>query len=477
MKKTKIIATIWPVTADEKSIISLFENWINVIRFNFSHADYEWTKKVLKIIKKLNKEWKTELSTLLDTKWPEIRTGVVEKPIKIVAWEKYKIYTDKNLVKDNDIFCDYPFLIKDCKIGQKIIIDSGLLQTIVVDITKDYVEIKAENSTELGSRRHINLPWVHLHLPWITPQDEKDIKFALENDFDFIAASFIRNKEWIQKIRKLFEEYDNNYIKLISKIENEEAIENLDEIISLSDWVMVARWDLGIEVPIQKLPIYQSEIVNKSKTLGKFVIIATHLLETMIQNPFPTRAESSDIFNSVLQWPDALMLSWETTTWKFPIESAQMMTKIIKEAEIHSPYTYSQYSNNWLNERNIEKKTLISSWIELWQELQAEALIVMTKTWLLARLTWAFHPNIPVFAFTNSKQSLWIMRLYYGINPIYLKWWDQKDYSKTLDKAISYLLEKEFISKKAKIIAITDLQKWKKEIPVLEIINVKELFL
>jgi pyruvate kinase len=240
---------------------------------------------------------------------------------------------------------------------------------------------------------------------------------------------------------------------------------------------MVARWDLGIEVPIQKLPIYQSEIVNKSKTLGKFVIIATHLLETMIQNPFPTRAESSDIFNSVLQWPDALMLSWETTTWKFPIESAQMMTKIIKEAEIHSPYTYSQYSNNWLNERNIEKKTLISSWIELWQELQAEALIVMTKTWLLARLTWAFHPNIPVFAFTNSKQSLWIMRLYYGINPIYLKWWDQKDYSKTLDKAISYLLEKEFISKKAKIIAITDLQKWKKEIPVLEIINVKELFL
>lgn len=476
MKKTKIIATLWPVTANEKSIIKLYNEWVNVIRFNFSHADYEWTKNIVKLINELNNEWKTELSILLDTKWPEIRSWVVKEKIKIEKWKKYKIFVKEKLAWKNDIYCDYKYLIEDVKKWQKIIIDSWLLQTIVTKVHKNYVEVEAKNSIELGSKRHINLPWVKLKLPGITSQDRKDIEFALENKFDYIAASFIRSKEWIKEIYKLFKKYDNPYIKLISKIENEEAIENLDEIIKHSDWIMVARWDLWIEVPIEKLPVYQDEIVRKSKEYWKFVIIATHLLETMIENPFPTRAESSDVFNSVLKWPDALMLSWETTVWKFPIDSVKMMTKIIKEAEKHITFENIKYSNEGLEQSDIEKKYLISYWVKLWQDIEADALVVMTKSWLLARLTSLYRPTLPVYAFTNYTETVNKMRIYYWITPIHLENWNKENFSETLDNAIKYLLKNKLISKKSKIIAITDLQREHAKIPVIEIINIGDFY-
>ena len=473
MKKTKIIATVGPATNIEDKLIDLYEAGINIIRFNFSHADYDWAIKTANAIKKLNKMWVTNLSLLLDTKWPEIRTGDLDNKIAFYPWDVFKIYVDKEkMTWNNSLFCDYCFLIDDIKIGQNIILDSGLLSTKVVFKNVDFIEVKAENSAVIWSRRHVNLPWLKLKLPGITEKDVMDINFALDNDFDFIAASFIRNKEWIEEIRKLIKDRDNKHIKIISKVENAEAIENIDEIIKFSDGVMVARWDLWIEIPIEKLSVYQRDIVEKSKNLGKFVIIATHLLETMIENQFPTRAETSDVFNSVLQQPDCLMLSWETAVWKYPIEAVKMMVKVTKEAEKYITYDHTNYSDEWLRSKDIDKKLLIRSGIFIGEELGAKALIVLTKTWILARLAAFFRPKIAVYAFTKYEDTVRYINSLFGITPIYLEKRNSDNYQETMDLAINNLLERWDIKKWDRVIAINNI-KWKADdISVMEIINV-----
>jgi len=475
MKKTKIIATVWPATNSEEKLIELYNAWINIIRFNFSHADYEWAKITADLIKRLNKDWTTNLSLLLDTKGPEIRTGSIENKINIKTWDKIRLYVEEAKIEwDTSLFCDYSYLIEDVEIWQEIIIDSWLLNTKVVTKTKDYVEAEAQNWAVIWSRRHINLPWVRLKLPGVTERDIIDINFALDNDFDYIAASFVRNKSWIDDIKELFLKRTNTHIKLISKVENQEAIENIDEIIKYSDWVMVARWDLWVEVPIEKLSVYSREIVEKCKNLWKFVIIATHLLETMIDNPFPTRAETSDVFNSVLLQPDCLMLSWETAIGKYPIDAVKMMVKVTKEAEKFSSYSHRDYSNEWLSERDIEKKLLIKSGIFTWEELEAKALVILTKSGLLANLASAFRPEIKVYAFTKNESSVRIMNSLYWINPVYLEKWSSENYLDTMDSAIKYLTENNLVPKDWKIIAVNDIQRNGKEIPIMEVINIKD---
>lgn len=473
MKKTKIIATIWPATNSKEKLIELYNAWINIIRFNFSHADYEETLKTVNIIKDLNKSWITNLSLLLDTKWPEIRTWDLAEVINFSIWEKFKIYVDKSKLDwEKSIFCDYPYLISDLQVGQTIVIDSGLLNAEVVSKNIDYLELVSKSNAKIWSRRHINLPWIKLRLPSITQKDINDINFALENDFDFIAASFVRNKDCVNEIKDLFRKSENYHIKLISKIENQEWIDNLEEIVKDSHGVMVARWDLWVEVPVEKLSLYQRKIVDISKKYWKFVIIATHLLETMIENQFPTRAETSDIFNSVLQQADCLMLSWETSVWKYPIESVKMMVKVIKEAENHILYTHDDYLNDWLRDEDIEKKVLIRSWIFIWEELNAKALVVITKTWILARLASFFRPKIKVFAFTKFESTSRYINALFWIEPIFHKKRNSENYFETMDWAVNYLIENNLVEKRSKIISINDLKKWKEEISMMEILNV-----
>ncbi len=475
-KKTKIIATLGPATNSEKQIEKLYKAWVNIIRFNFSHANYEDAEKSIKMIKKLNTEGKTNLSMLLDTKGPEIRTWDIENKNVYKKWDKFKIFIDPNeKIKHSDLFCDYPYLTEDIKEWQSIVIDSGLLSVKVIEIKKRCVKVEAQNSAIIWSRRHINLPWVKLKLPWITEKDKKDIEFAIKHTFAFIAASFIRNKENIEEIKQLLEKNNCNFLKIISKVENEEAIDNIDEIVDASDWVMVARWDKWIEEPIQKLAVYQKEIVDKCNHSWKIVITATHLLETMIDNPFPTRAESSDVFNSVIQKTDCLMLSGETAIWKFPIESVKMMTSIVKEAEKSIEYMHESYNHKWLTQRDTEKKLLIRSAMFAWDDLKVKAWIVLTKTWLLASLASAFKPNFPIYAFTPHKESVKYMNMLFWINPIHLTAWDQDDFTKTMDEAIKFLLDKKIINKKDRIIAVNDIQRQWREIPIMEIIDLANL--
>lgn len=472
MKKTKIIATVWPVTESKEQLEKMYISWVNIIRFNFSHATFEGAKPIVERIKELNQEWKTQLSLLLDTKWPEIRTGRVEKKIELIAWNVVKIVVDEAKRWENDIFCDYPYLLEDIKVGENIIIDSGLCNVKVCEIYDDFLIWEALNTCTLWSKRHINLPGVKLKLPGITSKDKEDVLFAIENDYDFIAMSFVRNKENIQELRDILKEYSATHIKIISKIENQEAIENLEEIIQHSDGVMVARWDLWIEVPIEKLPFYQKEIAKLCLKYGKFFIIATHLLETMIENPFPTRAEVSDIYNSVISSADCTMLSGETTTGKYPIEAIQMMTKVIMETEKSILNIHNDFSNDGLTTRDIEKKSLIKHAISIAEELDAKAIIILTKTGLLARLAAAFRPNIDVYAFTKSIKSLNFMNILYWIKPKLLESWND-DYMNNVEWAIEKLKKENNFMAWDKVIAVSDIQKHGKEYPIIEIIEVE----
>lgn len=472
MKKTKIIATVWPATESEQKLQELFESGINIIRFNFSHAQHSHSKIISDRIKSLNIQWKTNLSLLLDTKGPEIRTGVVEEKILVKAWEIVRIVVDESKRNLNDIYCDYEYLLEDMNIWDTIIIDSGLCSVEVVEVLPDAILAKVWATATLGSKRHINLPGVRLKLPWITQKDKEDVLFAIENDFDFIAMSFVRNKENILELREFLSEHNASHIKIISKIENQEAIENLEEIVKYSDGVMVARWDLGIEVPIEKLPLYQKRIGELCLENGKFFIIATHLLETMIENPFPTRAEVSDIYNSVMQYADCTMLSGETTTWKYPIESVQMMRSVILEAEKNMQRLPVNFSNNDLGKKWFQKKIMVKNALEIAKEIQAKAVIIFTQYWFLARMAAAYKTDMLMYGFTNNHKTHQFMNALFGVNPVLLQNFSQ-DYVKNLDEAILYLKTNHLVSKNDKIVVVWDFQRENIEYPMIEIVEIE----
>lgn len=460
MKKTKIIATVGPATESEEQLIALYRAGVNIIRFNFSHANYEVARAIMGRIRKLNSEGKTNLSALLDTKGPEIRTGDLESKIQFEKGDTIKIYTDIRKFKDDgaSLFCDYDSLVEDVSIGQAIEIDSGLFNVEVIEKTSDHILVLAKNSCLIGSRRHVNLPGVRLRLPGITDQDKKDVLFAIEEGYDFIAMSFVRNRSNVEELRSLLALHDASHIKIISKIENQEGVENLDEIIEASDGVMVARGDLGIEVPIEKLPVYQREIVRKSMIQGKFVIVATHLLETMIENPFPTRAEVSDIFNCVMQRADCTMLSGETTIGKYPIKAVEMMTAVINEAEADMIYDHKDFSDDGLCVRDIEKKQLIKNALTMSESLDVRAVLIFTKSGRLARFAAAFRPNSDVYAFTMKESSVRYMNALFGIRPMLLPNWSE-NLGGNLDSAIALLKEKNLLLSGDRIVAVNDIQK------------------
>lgn len=471
MKKTKIIATVWPATESEENLKALYDNWVNIIRFNFSHATHDHSKIISDRIKKLNKSWDTNLSLLLDTKWPEIRTWIVETKINLTAWNKVKIVVDESIRWSEDIFCDYEYLLEDIKVWETIIIDSGLCNVEVLEIFDDYLIWNVLNSCVIWSKRHINLPWVRLRLPWITDKDKQDVLFAIQNDFDFIAMSFVRNRENIEELREFLSKNNAQHIKIISKVENEEALENLEDIVKYSDWVMVARWDLWIEVPIERLPFIQKQIVDLCLKEWKFFVIATHLLETMIENPFPTRAEVSDIYNSVMQYTDCTMLSWETTTWKYPIESVKMMNKVICEAEKNILRTDIIFTNNDLWKKWFQKKSLIKNALNLSKDIEAKAIIIFTQYWFLAKMAAAFKTDNLIYAFTDNEKTHKFMNSLFWINPIKLdNFWN--DYSKNLDNSIDFLKSKNILKNWDKIIIVWDLQRNWIEYPIIEVIEI-----
>lgn len=476
MKKTKIVATVGPATELSESLASLFDGGVNVLRFNFSHAKHEGVAAIMERVRELNASGRTNLSTLLDTKGPEIRTGDLSEKRRYVRDDEFKMYVDqKSADADNTgIFCDYPYLLEDLQIGETVRIDSGLLDVEVIGKTENALVVRARNDAIIGSKRHVNLPDTKIRLPGVTDKDKEDILFGISEGMDFIAMSFVRTRENVEELRSLLAENDAAHVKIIAKIENREGLDNLDAIIEASDGVMVARGDLGIEVPIESLPFHQKEIVAKCKQAGKFVIVATHMLETMIENPFPTRAEVSDIFNAVAQRADATMLSGETTTGKYPLESVAMMRKVIESAEGYFTSEHKEYSTAGLCQRDIEKKALIKNAFYSAEDLGLDAVFVFTKSGRLARLAAAYRPNLPVFAFTGSEKTLRYMNALFGIEGVLLNGFSETDHLKNLESAIKLLLSKGKMSEKSRIVAVTDVLRNGREVPALQILDLSE---
>jgi pyruvate kinase len=329
-----IVATIWPATQTREKLIALYDNWVRILRINCSHATHEWMDDFFNVARKVEKDISNTFAFLLDTKGPGIRTGELEEPVSYEKDEKFKIVVDKNLVDDpKTMFIDYPFLLKDVQPKRIIKVDSGLFDVKVIKKHKEHIIWQAMNKATIGSKRHVNIPWIRVKLPWLTEKDKEDILFWIVRNISYVALSFTRKAEDILELREFLYKNNGAHIKIIAKIENQEWIDNVSEIIRVSDAIMVARWDLGAEVPIETIPSHQMNIIGKAKRKSKKVIVATQMLETMMTSRVPTRAEISDVFYAWVQWADYLMLSGETSIWKYPITTVQVMNKIIAESK------------------------------------------------------------------------------------------------------------------------------------------------
>lgn len=473
MKKTKIITTLWPATASKDKIEALYKAWANVVRLNYSHTDYEYFAWIINNVKELNSSWKTNLWILTDTKGPEIRTKKIDEKIEISEWEIFFLSTlekEKNVWNEKKlIVCDYEYILSDLEIWHIIDIDTWLLKVEVIEKDLNKLTCKALNKHIVWSKRHLNLPGIKIKLPGITESDKADIAFAVGMWTDFIALSFVRNKENILDLKNYLSEINApKWIQIISKIENKEALDNLDEIIWASHGIMIARWDLWAEIAYETLPIVQREIARKCKEAWKYFIVATQMLETMITNPIPTRAEVTDIFNAAMQKTDCTMLSWETAAWNYPIEAVETMSRVLEYTESQIKYKHDYFSRNlWDDE---EKKQLIKNAVYTAENINAKNIIVFTNSWFMAKVIAAFRPNMHVFAFTFSDIVRKKLTILFWLKTFQL---EKKSNDENLENAINELKRQKLVKIWEKIVTIYDLERNGDLIPSIQVIEIK----
>ncbi len=474
-KKTKIITTLWPASDSAEIIEKLYQNWANIVRMNYSHSNYEYFGKIIDSVKELNNSWKTNLWILTDTKGPEIRTKAIENKINIEKNEEFILSTVNleskinNSDNKNIIICDYEPIIIDLEVGHIIDIDTGLMKCEVVEKTENSLICKALNKHSIWSKRHLNLPWIKIKLPWITESDKADIAFACEKWTDFIALSFVRNKENILELREYLKEINaEENIQIISKIENQEALDNLDEIIEYSDWIMIARGDLWAEVPYETLPTIQRDIANKCKQAGVYFIVATQMLESMIENPIPTRAEVTDLFNAVMQKADCTMLSGETAAGKYPVETVATMAKVLKESEKQVKYKHDYFSKDLWKYEN--RKLLIKNAIFTAENIWAKAMMVFTKSGFMAKTTSAFRPNIPIFTFTFTESLIKKLTILFWLKTFKI---ENKLNHENIETAINILKEKNLVQIWDQIVTVYWIERIWGIVPSIQVITVK----
>lgn len=474
MKKTKIITTLWPATDTKEKIESLYNAWANIVRLNYSHTNYEYFGNIIDIVQDLNNSWKTNFWILTDTKWPEIRTKTISEKINLEQWEIFVLTTLSH--EDNIdtkwrklIVCDYEYIITDLDIWHIVDIDTGLLKAKVIEKNEWELICEALNKHTVWSKRHLNLPGVKLHLPWITESDKKDIEFAVWKWTDFIALSFVRNKENILELREYLKEIKApENIQIISKIENQESLDNIDEIIDESDGIMIARWDLWAEVPFETLPVLQRQIANKCKQTWTYFIVATQMLESMIENPIPTRAEVTDIFNAAMQKTDCTMLSGETAAWNYPLEAVQTMSRVLRFTESQIDYKHDYFSKDlWEHE---DKKQLIKNAIYTAEWVWAKNILVFTNKWFMAKTISALRPKLHTFAFTYTDELRKKLTILFGLKTFQI---EKKSNEENLDNALKQLKDKKLVVKWDKIVTVYWIEKKDQIVPSIQVIEIK----
>ncbi len=419
MKKTKIVCTMGPNTNDRELMRQLIRNGMDVARFNFSHGDHEEQKGRMDQLKQLREEEHANTAILLDTKGPEIRTGILENGKKVyLEKDEEFILTKEEIVGNNKkVSISYPGLVEDVMRGTRILIDDGLIELLVISTTEKDIICTVLNGGELGERKGVNVPNVPVRLPAITEKDKEDIKFGVEQDIDFIAASFVRNAECILEIKAYLKELHAPYIPIIAKIENAEGIQNIDEIIRAADGIMVARGDLGVEIPAEELPYLQKMLIQKCNANFKTVITATQMLDSMMRNPRPTRAEVTDVANAVYDGTDAVMLSGETAQGKYPLESLNMMVHIVQNAEQHLNYGIKPENSNDHLKAGVSDAISYASVLAA-ENLNAKCIITPSITGATARVVSNLKPKQEILGVTPNERSLRRMSIYWGVRPL-----------------------------------------------------------
>ena len=428
MRKTKIICTIGPAVESDEMIRALIENGMDAARMNFSHGSHEEHRARIERVRRIAEELGTSIPIVLDTKGPEIRTKDFKDGAAILReGSLFTLYANRDEDGDeNGVTITYPYLAEDVEKGTRILIDDGLCSLVVEKIEDGNVICRVQSGGRVSNHKSINVPGVDIDMPFISDTDRSDILFGIEMDIEFIAASFVRTAEDVKRIRKLLAVNKADNIRIISKIECKSGIDNLDAIIKESDGVMVARGDLGVEIPFKELPAIQKNIIRKCYESGKIVVTATQMLESMTEHPRPTRAEVSDVANAIYDGTTCTMLSGETAAGKYPIEAVKTMAEIAEYTENQIDYR-KKYFERQMNVIADIPNTIASAAVDASFTLGAKAIICMTATGRSARMTSSYHPSAPIIACVTDQKALRQLRLDYGVYPIAAPYTEDRD--------------------------------------------------
>jgi pyruvate kinase len=461
---TKVVFTLGPASSDEDMLEKLILAGVDICRLNMAHADEAWTRKMIHRIRDVCARTQRHIAIMMDVKGPEIRTGDLPAAVELVAGQLIDLLPQPGGAEDG-VFCvsvNYPFLGSDVAEGTTVLVDSGLIRLKVLTTSAARVRCQVDVPARMGSRRHINLPGVKVRLPALTTKDKADIAVGVDEKIDYFALSFVREADDVDILRRLLSDLKSG-AKIISKIEDQSGIANLDEIIVASDAVMVARGDLGIEVPMEELPLIQKRIVDSCIQHRKPVIVATQLLESMISSPVPTRAEVSDIAGAVWSTADAIMLSGETTTGKYPLECVQFMKRVA--GRIEGSMTTKGYNSKL--PLKTHKDRLLRSAVVLAQELGDAGVVVFTRNGLLPQALAALRAwKCPIYAFTDQPQVFRHMLLMWGVEPFLMDF--RPDPEDSISDAFAYLLRREWVKTGDWMVVVTNVLAGKKTIDSIQ---------
>ncbi len=419
MRRTKIICTIGPASDSEEKLKELILAGMNVARFNFSHGTHEQHKEKFDRLIKVSNDMKLPIATLLDTKGPEIRLKTIEGgKTELVSGQKFILTTDEVEGSNERVSITYKELKNDISVGTTILIDDGLIEMVVEAMEDTDIICKVINGGKISNHKGVNVPGAILSMPYISETDRSDIIFGCEMGYDYLAASFTRCKEDIIQVREIIKE-NSSTMKIIAKIENMQGLNNLDEILEVADGIMVARGDMGVEIPMEEVPVVQKEMIKKAEALGKHVITATQMLESMITNPRPTRAETTDVANAIYDGTTAIMLSGETAAGSYPVEAVKTMSRIAERTERDI-----DYSSRMKKRENIESfdiTTAIShATCTTAADLNAKAIITVTISGFTAGMISRYKPSCPIIACSVSPKSCRQLSMYWGTIPLWI---------------------------------------------------------
>jgi pyruvate kinase len=452
MRRTKIVCTLGPATDNTEVLKKLAANGMDIVRLNFSHGSHEEHLKRINSVKRVREEMGKPLAILLDTKGPEIRLKTFKEGRAVLEEGRRFVLTTRKIEgNESEVSVTYENLPEDLRPGDTVLLDDGLIELKVEEVKGEDVICIVINGGEISNNKGVNLPGVSTRLPAVTPKDKEDILFGIDQDIDIIAASFSRKAEDILEIRRILEENKGEHIKIIAKIENREGVENLDAIIEVADGLMVARGDLGVEIPAEEVPLLQKDMIRRCNRVGKPVITATQMLDSMIRNPRPTRAEVADVANAILDGTDAIMLSGETAAGKYPVEAVRTMARIAEKVE--EAYNFGRWMNGaTMKNGNTVTDAVSHATCATAQDLGAAAIITATQSGYTARMVSKYRPKSPIIGATPDERVMRQLSLTWGVYPVLAKQSDNTD--DTLELSVKAALEKGHI-KEGDLVVIT----------------------